>query len=253
MKKRIRKWLIRIIATCLLIAVLLLIIILNPVFTYANKTTKFNCTVFYNKPLDDSFNIRLLQATQLAAKSECYNPELKLDICLNEESVYPEIIRAIWGNAYARGFYNKVVLMSNANFKDNYVELNGYKWNLTQLLAHEMIHCFQFDKLGFWKSNPVAKIPDWKWEGYPEYIARQSENERNLKVNIDRLVQAENTNNNGWIQFPDGTGTIKSYYKNWLLVQYCMDVKKMTFMQILNDTVKEETIKMQMMDWYSTQ
>lgn len=253
MKKKIRKWVIRITATCLLIVVLLLVIILNPVFTYANKTTKNNCTVFHNRRLDDSFDMRLLQATQLASKSECYNPNLKLNICLNESPVYPEIIHAMFGNAYAHGFYNKVVLMGNANFRENYVELNGYKWNLTQLLAHEMIHCYQFDKLGLWKSNPVARIPEWKWEGYPEYIARQSGNENNLKENINRLIQAEKTNTNGWIQFPDGTGTVKSYYKNWLLVQYCMDVKKMTFTQVINDSVKDETIKQQMMNWYSMQ
>ncbi len=46
------------------------------------------------------------------------------------------------------------------------------KWDLIKLLAHEPIYCHQFQKLGLRKSNPVAKIPEWKWEGDPEYIAR---------------------------------------------------------------------------------
>ena len=35
-------------------------------------------------------------------------------------------------------FIIKVVLQGTANYKDNYLELNGYKWNLTELLAHEL-------------------------------------------------------------------------------------------------------------------
>ena len=38
------------------------------------------------------------------------------------------------GEAIAIGFYDKVVLQGTANYKANYIELNGYKWNLVQLL-----------------------------------------------------------------------------------------------------------------------
>lgn len=109
---------------------------------------------------------------------------------MNDGSVYPTLIRKLRGRAFAWGFYDKVVLQGKMNEKGNYLELNGYKWNLIQLLAHEMTHCVQYDKLGLWKSKPIASIPNWKWEGYAEFIARKNQDQTDLIRNIDRLEQA---------------------------------------------------------------
>jgi hypothetical protein len=249
MKRKIKKWTLRLTATALLIAGLLLIIILNPILTYANKTTHNNYTVFHTKTLDPTLLTKLDQATELLKASEFYNSNLQLDICLNDGSKYPKLIRVLRGQAFAWGFYNKVVLQGNANFKDDYVELNGYRWNLTQLLAHEMTHCLQFDKLGFWKSKPIANIPNWKWEGYAEYVSRQNNDHKDLSKNINRLIA---TDKNNWaINFSDSTIAPREYYDYWTLVQYCMDIKKMTYKQIISDTTSEQTVRQEMMSWFS--
>lgn len=235
--------------TILFIAGLLLIIVLNPILTYAKKNTHNNYTVFHNKTLDTALFIRLDQATELFKTSEFYSPTLRLEICLNDGSKYPSLIRTLRGRAFAWGFYNKVVLQGIANVKDNYVELNGYKWNLTQLLAHEITHCLQFDKLGFWKSKPIANIPNWKWEGYAEYVSRQNADQKDLSKNIERLIASDKTS---WeITFTDSTMAPREYYDNWTLVQYCMDIKKMTYKQILADTASEQTVRQEMMHWFS--
>ncbi|MBC7873969.1 MAG: hypothetical protein H7Y01_08235 [Ferruginibacter sp.] len=253
MKKKIKIWMVRLGATALLITGLLVVIVLNPMLTYAGKTTYNNYTLFHNKPLEKELIAHLDEATNLIKTSEFYNPDLRLEICLNDGSKYPGIIQALKGRAFAFGFYNKVVLVATTNYKNNFVELNGYKWNLAQLLAHEMIHCLQFDKRGFWRSNPVAKFPAWKWEGYPEYVARQHPGQKDLSKNIDRLLLTEQTAHNNWIQFDDSTGTVIPYYRNWLLVQFCLDIKHMTYEQVLSDTTGEEIVRKQMMDWYNHQ
>ena len=253
MIRTIKKWTIRLAATGVLIAILLLIIILNPILTYAYKTSQNTFTIFHNKPIETSLKSRIDQAVLLVAKSEYYNKDLKLDICLNDGSKYTILIETLGGRAFARGFYDKIVLFGKADCQNNFVELNGYKWNLTQLLAHEMVHCFQFDKRGFWKSKPIADIDNWKWEGYPEYVARQNDDQKDLKKDIDRLVATEKIDNKGWIQFSDGTGTVIDYYKSWLLVKYCIDVKKMTYSQIIKDTTNAETLHKQMGNWYNQQ
>ncbi|MGB4774319.1 MAG: hypothetical protein WBP45_04045 [Daejeonella sp.] len=248
MKRQIKKWTLRLTASALLITGLLLIIVLNPILTYANKTTHRNFIVFHNKTLAPTFLNKLDQATELLKASEFYNPDLHLDICLNDGSKYPKIIRAIQGQAFAWGFYDKVVLQGNANYNENNVELNGYKWNLTQLLAHEMTHCLQFDKLGFWKSKPIANIPNWKWEGYAEYVSRQNADQKDLSKNIERLIA---TDKNNWeVIFSDSTIAPKEYYDYWTLVQYCIDIKKMTYKQILADTTNQQTVRQEMMKWY---
>ncbi len=194
-------------------------------FTYAHKTTHNNFVVYHSKPLDTAIFSHLHKAQELLKRSEYYNPEVKLNICLNDGSMYPALIEKFFGNAYAWGFYNNVVIKANINYTNNYVVLNGSKWNLDQLVTHEAIHCFQFKTLGLWKSNPVAKHPIWKWEGYPEYIARANKKQTDIVKNIDRLL-LNSTGNDKWIQFEDSTGTLISYYKYWLLVHYCIDIKK---------------------------
>lgn len=234
--------------TVLFIAGLLLIIVLNPILTYANKTTYKSFTIFHDLPLDPTLTSKLDRATELLKESEFYNPDLRLDICLNDNSKYPNIIRAIRGQAFAWGFYDKVVLQGTMNGKGNYVELNGYQWNLIQLLAHEMTHCLQFDKLGLWKSNPVASIDNWKWEGYAEFISRANANGGNLRRNIDRLLRADK---DSWcLSLEDGTIVPTDYYNAWILVQYCMDIRQMTYQQLLADTTNEQAMRREMMNWY---
>jgi len=249
MKRQIEKWTLRLTVTGLLIAGLLLVIILNPILTYASRTTHSNYTIFHNKPINQALIIKLDKATELLKTSEFCNPKLQLDICLNDGSNYPNLMQTICGKAFAWGFYDKVVLQGTANYNDNYVELNGYKWNLTQLLAHEMTHCLQFDKLGLWKSKPLANIPNWKWEGYAEYVSRQNTDQKYLSKNIARFLATDKKN---WaINFADSTIAPRVYYDYWTLVQYCMDIKKMNYKQVLADTTSEHTVRQEMMRWFS--
>ncbi len=249
MKRQIKKWTLRLTVTGLLIAGLLLIIVLNPILTYANKTTHNNYSIYHNKTLDPKLTSTLDQATILLKTSELYNDNLKLDICLNDGSNYPTLIKAIRGKAFAWGFYDKVVMQGTMNCQENFVELNGYKWNLTQLLAHEMTHCLQFDKFGFFKSKPVADIPNWKWEGYAEYVSRQNSNQKDLRKNLDRLQQS---GKNTWeITFEDSTITPREYYNYWTMVQYCLDVKQLTYQQLLKDKTSESEIQTEMTNWYN--
>jgi len=251
MNRQLKRWTVRLMVTGLFIAGLLLVIILNPIFTYANKTTFNNYKIFHHKPLDPALTFNLNEATALLQQSEFYNSKLQLEICLNDGSTYPKLMQALRGQAFAWGFYNKVILQGTINYKNNYVELNDYQWNLTQLLAHEMTHCLQFYQLGFWKSKPMANIPNWKWEGYAEYVSRQSPEQKDLSKNITRLIT---TDKNNWeIYFADSTIAPREYYDSWTLVQYCMNIKRMTYKQILADTTSEQKVRQEMMSWFGKQ
>mgnify|MGYP000885799676 CR=1 FL=1 len=248
MKKRLKKWVLRLTATILLIAGLLLLIVLNPILSYANKTVHGHFRIYHQQTLDTSLLNRLDEARLLLQASEFYDSSLALDICLNDGSRYPTLLRTLRGPAFAWGFYNKVVLQGQANSGKNFVELNGWRWNLEQLLAHEMVHCLQYARLGFWKSNPVADIPNWKWEGYAEYIARRLPEQLDLARNLERLQRAKA---DAWsISFSDSTIAPRDYYEGWTLVQYCLDVKKLNYSQLLEDTTGEASVREEMMRWY---
>lgn len=254
MKKIILRWTLGITATGLLLFGILIAIVLNPGLLYANKTTLGPYRVFHNRPLDAHFKARLDEASALLKASELYDAAFTLDICLNDGSRYPALVQCFQSPAFGIGFYNKVVIMGSVNAADNYVSLNGYKWNLTQLLAHEALHCFQYHYLGLWKSNPLAGYPNWKWEGYNEYIARQNPDQKELTQNMKRYEGAMKRDPDSWgIAFADSTFTGKEYYQWWMMMQYCEHVKKMNYFQILKDTHSEENVRHEMMDWYAKQ
>ena len=251
MKSKIQKWMLRLTVTVALLIAILLVIITNPSLLYANKTVYGNYTVYHNSILNNNIKTNIEEATALVKQSELYNRNLKLDICLNDGSFYPRIIEKLRGQAFGWGFYNKIIIMGESNFKDNYTELNGCKYNFTQLLAHEEIHCFQMDKLGLWKSNPIANYPNWKWEGYPEYVARRNADQTDLHKNIERAYKSDkDSSDNFAIYFSDGTIAPKEYYHSWILVRYCMDIKKMSYAELLRDTATEENIRKQVLSWY---
>jgi hypothetical protein len=245
-----KKWMLRLAVTAGLIVLLLAIIVLNPALTYAHRTTHSGYTILHNAPLPPTLTQRVDEATGLLRGSEMFDSSLKLELCLNDGSGYPALIDAIKGTAFAHGFYDKVILLGNLHAAENYVELNGYRWNLMQLLAHEATHCHQFNTLGFWKSNPAARYPAWKWEGYPEYVSRRGMI-GDLPKSIAHLHSVEQTEHNNWISFEDSTGTVISYYKSWLLMRYCLDVRGMSYKEVLADTAAEEEVYEAMMTWYN--
>lgn len=239
-----RTWALRLFATVALIAGLLLVIILNPILSYANKTSTGAVTMYHQQKLDKDLISSLSQALEKLKTSPWYRDGLRLEICLNDGSTYPSIIRTLRGPAFAWGFYNKVVLQGKVNAAANTVELNGYRWNLTQLLAHEMTHCMQYDRLGLLKSKPIASIPDWKWEGYAEYVARQGANRHDFVTDLDRL---DKTDANAWaVTLDDGTVAPRNYNEAWLLVRFCLDIKKMTYEELLADSRTEGEWRKQM-------
>lgn len=174
-----------------------------------------------------------------------------MDVCLKEGSKYPGLIEKVLGKDVLSSFYNKIVFTGDeASFNRNYIQLYGHKWNLAEMLAHAQLHCLEFNKYGLWRSNPIGKHPEWKWEGYPEYIARQHQT-GNLQAGIKTLIKTERDNNTGWMLLPDSTETLVHYFKHRLLIQYCLEVKKMAFVDLLRDTTGEKAVRLQMMDWYN--
>ncbi|AWM34105.1 hypothetical protein [Hymenobacter nivis] len=235
----------------MLLSLVFALLLLNPGLLYANRTATAHYVIYHNRPLDPALLPRVEQARALVQRSNWFDPALRLNICLNDGSRYPGLVEKLQGPAFAWGFYRNVVLSGAANPMPNYLLLNGYRWNLVQLLAHEATHCYQVRRLGFWHSNPVAHYPPWKWEGYAEYVARRGPNYPPLRQQIQQLTQAEQATPHEWgITLADSTSTSREYVNYLILTTYCLDVKKMTYQQLLADTTSEQTIQRQMASWY---
>jgi hypothetical protein len=122
--------------------------ILFPGILYSGYSTNSDVSIYHSHEYDPALASQIAEAKSIVSASEFYNKDMKMEVCLNDGSFYPELIRLIRGSAFAWGFYNKVILQGNADYKNNFVELNNYKWKMSDLLAHEMVHCIQYDHLG---------------------------------------------------------------------------------------------------------
>ena len=246
MKNRLLRWSLRLGVTCVFLLGSLVAIVLNPGVLYARRTLVAGYAVYHSQPLDLALTQRLTEATHLLKGSPLFDAKVRLNVCLNDGSKYPNLIRTLLGPAFGWGFDKNVVLGGEADYARNRLSLEGSAdgWNLSQLLAHEAMHCHQVHHFGFWQSNPVKGYPAWKWEGYPEYVARRAPDQQDFNQNLRRLTATPAET--WWMVFADGSGTIKPYYRYWMLMQYCRDVKKMTYEQVLADTTAESRLEQEM-------
>ncbi|MFK7952707.1 MAG: hypothetical protein AB8B73_07645 [Ekhidna sp.] len=251
MKKHIKTWSIRVISFGLVSFLSIILAVLNPSLLYANKTDFGSYTVYHHSKLPAEFESRLANVDQLVKQSELFDPSFNTKICLNDGSFYPRILETFRGTAFGWGFFNTAVFNGEFDFEKNTVQLNGYNWNLEHLMTHELVHCMQSNALGLLKSSPIKNNPHWMWEGYPEYVSRQNEDQLSLVDNIERFELAKANDPDEWgIFFNDETVSPRSYYEARLLVQYCLEVKQMSYLNLLNSSLAKTTIEQEMNDWY---
>jgi hypothetical protein len=218
-----KKWVLSVLTSGGCLGLGFIALLLNPGLLYAHETVTSHYTIYHNQPLDPALQQRLAQARKLVSASEVFDASLRLDVCLHEGSWYPGLVQGIWGPAFAWAFYDKVVLNGETNAKANLLSFRHYDWNLTRLLAHEMTHCYQLRHFGFWRSNPLAQYPAWKWEGYAEYVARRSSSPATLRQRLIYLQQAEQRKPGQWgLQLPDSTSTSREYFEYFLLTEYSL-------------------------------
>jgi len=102
-----KKWLFRLAVTGVFILGLLIIIVLNPILIYAHQTPAGSFTIYHNSTLNPLLPARLHSAQQLLQHSELYNPNLKLNVCLNDGSYYPTLMRQLRGPALHGAFITR--------------------------------------------------------------------------------------------------------------------------------------------------
>ncbi|MEL7146653.1 MAG: hypothetical protein AAFO69_09820 [Bacteroidota bacterium] len=247
----LRKWGLRIGSVLIISITTITITVLNPGFLYANMTQVGNYSVYHQNALNEAITERLQNVDRLVAGSELYEEGFEVKLCMDDGSFYPTLMKTLRGNAFGWGFLEIAVFKGDANFEENRISLHGYHWNLEQLMVHEITHCMQQNNLGLWNSNPMANHPDWKWEGYAEYVARQGDDQVNLMKNIGWLKAAKQDNPDAWgVFFDDGSVAPRSYYEYWLLVQFCLDVKKMTYQELLNSRITRDEVEQEMQEYF---
>ena len=234
-----------------------IVLLLNPSLSYANQTQISGITIFHNQDLEEGIEDVISNAIKIIKTSDIYDQNLNIQLCLNDDKVYPKLNPFAGATAYA--FFNKTVIYaSKPNFKENITEfewaVNGHelrKYNLTRLLAHEFMHNVQshYDTK-YYITSTLGGL-NWKLEGHAEYISREFKNDGLLRNKIALYQLEEKKEHTGIPVFilEDGTIQSLSYFKNSLVIQYMMEEKELNFHQICELEDDLEKSYAEMIEW----
>ncbi len=234
-----------------------ILFLLNPSWSYANKTQFDIVSVYHNQPLEVETESVVRNALAIIRTSPLLNEETSLDLCLNDDKVYPHLHPFAGATAYS--FSNKTVMYAcHPSFNDNTAtfkwEVNNYEsrtFDLTWLLAHEFTHNLQNQANGFYVLKTTIGKINWKLEGHAEYISRSFKNDQALRRKIENYLIKEKKEHTGIpvFELEDGTKQILSYYKYALVVQYLMEEKGLNFKQLCELEVSLEEAYQEMLEW----
>lgn len=214
---------------------LLFAFMLYPNNLFARRMVHREFTIYTNHPVKGNYKAALDKAIALIQTSELYDSKYRYDIFLTHGTFYKDVFFQLFGPGPARSQDNNILLHIPADFEQDLLIGPKTKRDLTSTIAHEAIHCLQWHKYGF------RSIPAWKKEGYPEYVARQGEDD--FYANVRRL----STLHEDWIELKPGHFDQLVYFKGRLMIEYLICMKGMTYDQILDDDVREDEVYQEMM------
>jgi hypothetical protein len=195
---------------------LLLLSFPQPLFAYAVNYKDF--TVYSRDPLDDHIYAVLDRAHSRVAASRLYVGTVRPNVFLTGSTrVYASLTLYAGGNSFGKGFAALPTRNVFINAHDSARDLvfrdapSNNMRSLSGVVAHETTHLLIRKRYGYWRN---LTIPDWKKEGYAEYVAGGS------TLSYESGVAM-------WKARPhDATGY--QYFKYLMLVKYLLEHERIT-------------------------
>jgi len=122
-----------------------------------------------------------------------------------------------------------------------------WEGNLAHTIAHEVAHQYVADRIG---RNLWRRLPHWKQEGMPEYIANiaaiRQDSLASLRNRVDLLNNDQAWNaTQGWSNW----AWDRIHYEAGLLVEFLIDIQGYTLEDIVADSVTDGDTRAAMLAW----
>ncbi len=179
-----------------------------------------------------------------------YKPEKKINLCLcstqEKFSFFARLTRranrtmgfSLWENCYVNGDFLKE-LAERTGGRPKYMAREG---SIVHAATHELMHEYLADTLGYLGSR---SLPEWKSEGYCEYGVNQFVAVRDSGYSIPERIDIYLD----YAQWNPTSRTHRSHYLWGLMMEYLINVKGMSFEQVMADSVTRDDVYARMMAW----
>ncbi len=247
MKTSLKKISLGFLSLSLLALACLVLSMLNPQWFYEYRTERGNFTILHEQAFPAGVDSILNQAHLIVQNSPHYLPDYQITICMDDGSSFPRWIEKLKkGRAVS---YAHIVVMQQAFDYDKGVsDFDGHLWDLTELYAHEITHCYQFKLAGF----ATLWLPMWKIEGYAEYNSRRVLGPFSLRERYALLLESRQGPKAAfrWAATENGYGSPESYLEALVYVQYLIEEENWTYPQILESEIDANTLEAKLKAWY---
>jgi len=257
MKKSIQRIILSVVSILGVSTIIWILLMLNPSTVYGKSKIINGVTIYYNSTLENSIEPVIHNALKIIESSEIFYDDHGIQLCLNDQSIYPNLYPFAGGTAYA--FLNKTVVYDSQI--DSYRNRAQFRWeinnnelrqfDLTALLAHEFMHNIQAHyNPKYYVLSTMGKI-NWKLEGHAEYISREFKNDGKLLEKLQIFFLESQKKHIGIPVFELDNGTVQnlSYYKYAIVVQYLVEIKKLDFNQICKLETEFDKIFAELVAW----
>ena len=244
------KWTGIIVGIIIVLILLDISVLANPGLFFQEAKQYGSITVYSEEPIGEETDSIMSEVFYRLERVPIYDPDRSYNLCLcstqEKFSFFSRLtIRSnrimgfsLFGSAYVNEDLIKELGMRTGG-QPKYLTREG---SVVHVITHELMHGYITDAYG----NYAARIlPEWKIEGYCEYGANQfvapQDSGYSIPERIDIYLDDSRWNPTAEIHRP--------HYVWGLMVEYLINVRGLTFEQVMDDSINKRNVYQDMMDW----
>lgn len=251
--KKLFMWLGAIVGMIIALLLLDIVMLAKPGPFFPEKKQYESITVYREKPIEQETDSIMSEVFLRLNEVPIYDPDRKYNLCLcSTQKKFTFFARLTVRANRIMGF----CLLGSAYVNEDFVEEMGMKTggqpkymtregSVVHVATHELMHGYINNTYGYFAART---LPEWKTEGYCEYGVNQSVAPRESGYSIPERIDIY-LDDSRW----NPTAEVhRSHYVWGLMMEYLINIKGLTFEQVMADSVINENVYQELMDWQKT-
>lgn len=254
--RMVAKWFLLALGMVVALVTLYLSVLFFPYPLFPNHIEHAGFSVYSDREIPEDFRRILEDAGRRVEAMELYrgSKDLRILVCrsqrlfvfLNRLAGKRHFGQALVISVAGNAFFSEVGIESVGRRNGGRPVNSRLAGSWSAAIAHEVAHDLVYSELGFRKAR---RMPVWKSEGYADYSAHlasaTADPDYDFRSRVGLLLDDDS--------WQSAVGFVDRRHFRWhLLVEFLCSVKGLTFADLMDTRVSEESAQAEMMAWYST-